>query len=70
MLSPVGVGTLGGYDVTVCTLATSVYILYYLYLYPALGMITLPILSAMVSLEGEYFQNSPYLGRPKGDNTP
>ena len=49
MLSPVSVGTLGGYDVTVSYLATSVYILYYIYLYPALGMITLPILSAMVS---------------------
>lgn len=47
MLSPVGVGTLGGYEVTVSALATSVYILYYIYLYPALGMITLPILSGM-----------------------
>eukprot|EP00116_Pleurobrachia_bachei_P004025 sb/3464287/ len=56
MLSPVGVGTLGGYEVTVSALATSVYILYYIYLYPALGMITLPILSGMVSFREGIFE--------------
>ena len=35
-------------DLTVAYIATLVYILYYIYLCPAVGLITLPILSAMV----------------------
>ena len=53
MLAPIDVTTITvsshTLDITVSYLATLVYIVYYIYLFPAVGIITLPILSAMVS---------------------
>lgn len=48
MLAPLKVVTVVQLDVTVSHIATLVYIVYYLYLYPPAGLITLPLLSAMV----------------------
>lgn len=51
MLAPIDVTTITvsshTLDITVSYLATLVYIVYYIYLFPAVGIITLPILSAM-----------------------
>ena len=53
MLAPINITTVTvsdfTLDITVSYLATLTYILYYIYLFPAVGLITLPILSGMVS---------------------
>ena len=53
MLAPINITTVTvsdfTLDITVSYLATLTYILYYIYLFPAVGLITLPKLSGMVS---------------------
>lgn len=44
-------------DVTAAYLATLVYIVYYIYLFPAVGLITLPILSGMAYGAHEYWNS-------------
>jgi len=59
MLAPINITTVTvsdfTLDITVSYLATLTYILYYIYLFPAVGLITLPILSGMAYGAHEYW---------------
>ncbi|XP_063675603.1 uncharacterized protein LOC134812257 [Bolinopsis microptera] len=59
MLAPIDITTVTvsdfTLDITVSYLATLIYILYYIYLFPAVGLITLPILSGMAYGAHEYW---------------